>query len=206
MKVKALAAIALIAVGTTSTIALAASPIAAPDSNAQQQLTTNLQNSGFSHVQITPDSFLVKATDKSGDPVDMYITPDSMTELVTNVSDTHPASSAGAMSNAATNTNDGMFLAIPAKDELTSKVIGLDVFNNDKKSIGQIKDVAFDSSGRLNGYVLSVGGFLGLDSHYVAVRPSAVNLTWNASNKTWHAEMNATADQLKAAPTFNYAS
>jgi hypothetical protein len=205
MKVKALAAVALIALGTTSTIALAASPTSAPDNNVQQQLATNLQNSGFSHVQLTPDAFLVKATDKSGDPVDMYITPDSMTELVTNVSDMHATPTADTHA-AATTSGDSMFLNLPAKDELTSKVVGIDVFNNDKKSIGQIKDVAFDSAGQLKGYVLSVGGFLGIDSHYVAVRPSAVNLTWNADNKAWHAEMNTTADQLKAAPAYKYNS
>src|SRR5664279_4927682 len=37
--------------------------------NLQQQVTTNLQNSGFTNVKVMPDSFLVQATDKSGNPV-----------------------------------------------------------------------------------------------------------------------------------------
>src|SRR5664279_4967984 len=35
----------------------------------QQQVTTNLQNSGFTNVKVMPDSFLVQATDKSGNAV-----------------------------------------------------------------------------------------------------------------------------------------
>ena len=49
----------------------------------QQQVTTNLQNSGFTNVKVMPDSFLVQATDKSGNPVTMFIGPNSMSEVTT---------------------------------------------------------------------------------------------------------------------------
>jgi hypothetical protein len=51
---------------------------------------------------------------------------------------------------------------------------------------------------------VSVGGFLGMDEHYVVVNPSAITVTYSDSDKKWHAAMNATADQLKAAPEFKY--
>ena len=51
---------------------------------------------------------------------------------------------------------------------------------------------------------MSVGGFLGMGEHYVAVSPSAVKVSYNSSEKKWHASMNASADQLKAAPEFKY--
>jgi hypothetical protein len=45
-----------------------------------------------------------------------------------------------------------------------------------------------------------------MGDHYVAVRPSSVKLTYDAEAKKWHAEMDANADQLKAAPEYKYAS
>jgi len=42
--------------------------------------------------------------------------------------------------------------------------------------------------------------------HYVVVRPSAISVSFYANDKTWHATMNANADQLKAAPEYKYPS
>ena len=87
---------------------------------------------------------------------------------------------------------------------MSSKVVGLDIYNTDNKDIGQIKDIALNGNGRSQAYIVSVGGFLGLGEHYVAVNPSAVKVSYNEQDKKWHASMNATADQLKAAPEFKY--
>ena len=95
----------------------------------------------------------------------------------------------------------GMFTYVPAQDELSSNVIGLDVYNEDKQNIGTIKDMALDANG-LNGYIVSVGGFLGKGDHYVVVRPSAISL--EAKDNEWYATMNVNADQLKAAPEYKY--
>ena len=40
---------------------------------------------------------------------------------------------------------------------------------NDNKNIGKIKDIALNQHGRAQAYILSVGGFLGVGDHYVAV-------------------------------------
>jgi sporulation protein YlmC with PRC-barrel domain len=93
-----------------------------------------------------------------------------------------------------------MFTYVPAQDELSSNVVGLDVYNEDKQNIGTIKDIALDASG-LNGYIVSVGGVIGKD---VVVRPSAIS--FNAKDNKWHATMNVDADQLKAAPEYKYSS
>jgi len=82
--------------------------------------------------------------------------------------------------------------------------VGLDIYNDKNQDIGQIKDIALNQNGQTQAYVLSVGGFLGMGEHYVAVNPSAVKVTYNDSDKKWHASMNATTDQLKAAPEFKY--
>jgi hypothetical protein len=170
--------------------------------NLRQQLTNNLQQSGFTSVKVVPDSFLVQAKDKSGNPVTMFIGPNSEAE-VTTVGLNGQASDPNA-GNAGTQSG-GMFTSVPAKDELSSKVIGLDVYNNAKQNIGTIKDIAYNGAG-VNGYVIGVGGFLGMGDHYVAVRPSAVKLGYDAKDGKWHASMDANADQLKAAPEFKYPS
>jgi sporulation protein YlmC with PRC-barrel domain len=62
-----------------------------------------------------------------------------------------------------------MFTYVPAHDELSSNVVGLNVYNKDKQNIGTIKNIALDANG-LNGYIVSVGEFLGMGDHYVVVR------------------------------------
>jgi hypothetical protein len=110
-----------------------------------------------------------------------------------------------------TNTGDsaknagGMFTSVPASDELSSKVVDLDVYNNDHQDIGTIKDVAYNGTS-VSGYILGVGGFLGMGDHYVAVRPSAVKLRYDAKDSKWHATMDTNAAQLKSAPEYKYPS
>ena len=157
-------------------------------STLKQQLSADLQQSGFTDVKVMPDSFLVQANDKGGNPVTMFITPNSMAAVTTIGS---------------SNQSSGTFTSVPAKDELSSKAIGLDVYNSTNQDIGTIKDIAFNG-GQIDGYILAVGGFLGLGDHYVAVRPGALDISYNASDNKWHAKMNATAEQLKAAPEYKY--
>ena len=96
-----------------------------------------------------------------------------------------------------------MFVYVPAHEELSSNVVGLDVYNQDKQNIGTIKDIALDADG-LNGYIVSVGEFLGTGDHYVVVHPSAIS--FKAKDNKWHATMDVNAKQLKAAPEYKYSS
>jgi PRC-barrel domain len=99
--------------------------------------------------------------------------------------------------------HDGMFTYVPTRDELSSDVVGLGIHNKDKQKIGTIRDISLDANG-LNGYIVSVGEFLGLGEHYVVVRPSAIS--FSAKDDKWHATMNVNADQLRAAPEYKYSS
>jgi len=47
----------------------------------QAQVQNNLQQAGFTDIQIMPSSFLVRAKDKAGNPVMMVISPDSVTAV-----------------------------------------------------------------------------------------------------------------------------
>jgi len=96
------------------------------------------------------------------------------------------------------------FVQIQNTNMLSSNVVGLDIYNGQNNKIGKIQDIAFDSSKQLTGYILSVGGFLGMGAHYVAVDPNSLNIAYDSQNRVWRASMNATKDQLKAAPEFKY--
>jgi sporulation protein YlmC with PRC-barrel domain len=96
------------------------------------------------------------------------------------------------------------FISVPDTAMLTSNVVGLDIYNAQNNDIGKIQDVVVDGGNTVQGYILSVGGFLGMGTHYVAVNPAAVSITYDSNAKTWRAAMNATKDQLKAAPEFQY--
>lgn len=171
--------------------------------NSNQRLGPNLRNmlqkSGYTDIRVAPTSFMVHAKDSDGNAVVMSISPDTFTE-VTDMN----ASSGSTTGSATTTPASGPFVSIPSSDELSSTLVGLDIYNNDKKDIGQIKDVAMNQNGRAQAYIVSVGGFLGMGEHYVAVSPSALQVSYNATDKKWHATMNATVDQLKAAPEFKY--
>jgi len=180
-----------------------------PNDNANQtagqrmrsNLRDMLEKSGYKDIRVAPTSFVIRARDADGNPVVMSVSSDSFTE-VTNLNNDADATT-GSAGNATSAAGD--FVSVPNGDDLSSKVIGLDIYNNANQNIGQIKDIAMNPSGRSQAYIVSVGGFLGLGEHYVAVNPSAVKVSYNATDKKWHASMNASADQLKAAPEFKYA-
>jgi hypothetical protein len=100
--------------------------------------------------------------------------------------------------------NGPSFVKVENTDMLSSNVVGLDIYNKENNNIGKIQDIAFNASKQMTGYILSVGGFLGMGTRYVAVDPNAVMVQYDANNKTWRATMNATKDQLKSAPEFKY--
>lgn len=173
----------------------------APKQHLGADLRNMLQKSGYTDIRVAPTSFMVRAKDSDGNPVVMSVSPDSFTEL-TGVNTTNETTTGAATAN--NTAGAGRFVSISGNDELSSKLIGLDIYNDKNQDVGQIKDVALNQSGQTEAYILSVGGFLGIGDHYVAVNPSQVKVTYNDSEKKWHASMNATTDELKAAPEFKY--
>jgi len=51
----------------------------------------------------------------------------------------------------------------------SSKLVGLNVYNDSNESLGSINDLLTDKSGNIKGVVIGVGGFLGVGEHLVAV-------------------------------------
>ena len=54
-------------------------------------------------------------------------------------------------------------------DWRTSKIVGLNVYNDNNESVGSINDLLTDKSGNIKEVVIGVGGVLGVGAHLVAV-------------------------------------
>ena len=76
-------------------------------------------------------------------------------------------------SNTTTNTTSAPAATTSAPgyhgDWRSSKVVGLNVYNDSNDKLGSISDLLFDKSGKINAAVIGVGGFLGVGEHLVAV-------------------------------------
>lgn len=126
----------------------------------------------------------------------------------------------------------GQFMTSQSSSEwLGSKLIGLNIYDEKNNKIGSIDQLLVDRNGVIEGVVIGVGGFLGVDKKDVALPfkslwwvsqqaanhksttgsntpPETSSSTATDSSKGYpdHAVLNTTKDQLKNAPNFHYAS
>jgi opacity protein-like surface antigen len=98
---------------------------------------------------------------------------------------------------------DAKFSTVSKDEMFSSKLKGLTVYNQKDESIGEITDLAIKDH-QLDALILSVGGFLGVGEHYVAVSPASVNVRYDSKNDKWRATMSTTKEALKDAPEFKY--
>src|ERR1044072_4312342 len=56
----------------------------------------------------------------------------------------------------------------------SSKMIGLNVYNEQNEKLGDINEIILDKDGKVLGYVVGVGGFLGMGEHDILVEPSKI--------------------------------
>jgi hypothetical protein len=106
------------------------------------------------------------------------------------------------MHHLATNTG---FVAQQEGDRFASRLVGLNIQNPNDENIGEIYDIVLTEAGAIRAYIVSVGGFLGMGTRYVALDPKAITLT-RQDEKNWKATVNANKDQLRAAPEYKYES
>lgn len=90
------------------------------------------------------------------------------------------------------------------KDAFASNIVGLNVYNNANEDVGEIKDLVMGADQKVMGLVMSVGGFLGIGSKYVIVDPKSVAISHDDAKGEWSAKVDATKEQLTAAPEFKY--
>ncbi|MCK0195820.1 PRC-barrel domain-containing protein [Ancylobacter sp. 6x-1] len=95
-------------------------------------------------------------------------------------------------------------VSVAQSDAMASNLIGLDIHNAANEDVGEIKDLVLDSSLKVKGLVLSVGGFLGLGDRYVVVPSDALNMRFDANAKKWIGTTALSRDQIKGLPAFTY--
>ncbi len=85
---------------------------------------------------------------------------------------------------------------------LASKFKGTDVLGSDDKKIGDISDILFDKDGKIEAYLVSVGGFLGVGTKHVALPPSAFKVVKGENNNADKLKVSMNKDELKSAANF----
>lgn len=91
---------------------------------------------------------------------------------------------------------------VNSADMMSSKLIGMTVYNNQNDSVGEVKDLVLENGKTVAGVVVSVGGFLGLGESYVLIDPSSIVVS--DKDGTMKAYVDTTKDTLKNEPKFTY--
>jgi sulfite reductase beta subunit-like hemoprotein len=110
---------------------------------------------------------------------------------------------------------DAKFINAQGTDQwLSSNFIGVDVVGPDNEKIGDITDILFEKNGNVVGYVVGVGGFLGIGAKNVALAPTSFEVVAETDRATTGSaataaraddvklKLNMTKDQLKQAASF----
>jgi hypothetical protein len=94
------------------------------------------------------------------------------------------------------------YVNIQSVDLLSSRLLGIEIYNAQNEVIGEISDIAIADGKSVIGIVASVGGFLGVGTSYVVLDPASVSLS-NADG-AWKAHVDTTKDDLSNAPKLDY--
>lgn len=95
---------------------------------------------------------------------------------------TTTALSGAAFAQSATPARTVQFATVPVDAVLSRNLIGLNVYKTTDEKVGEIKDLVI-ATDKLDGYILSVGGFLGMGKHFVAVTPDSISVTYDPAKK-----------------------
>ena len=115
------------------------------------------------------------------------------------------ADSTVTKSTTGSGSGSAQFVSTQKPDQwLASKFKGTDVIGADGQKIGDVSDILFDKSGKIDAFIVSVGGFLGMGAKDVALAPSAFDVVAGdkSKNESDKLKLTMTKDQLKQAANF----
>ena len=87
----------------------------------------------------------------------------------------------------------------------SSKLIGVKIYNEQNERLGDVNEIITDASGKVMGYVIGVGGFLGMGEHDIFVEPGKIKFV-NEPVRTTAAPANAPSTKTDPALTTRPAS
>jgi sporulation protein YlmC with PRC-barrel domain len=91
---------------------------------------------------------------------------------------------------------------LPSDSTTVANFYKQNVYNPDNTKVGEIADVLLGRDGKVNAFIISVGGFLGIGEKDIAVPFTSIHAT--EKNGTWYLTINATKDTLKEAHGYKY--
>jgi sporulation protein YlmC with PRC-barrel domain len=116
-------------------------------------------------------------------------------------SDKEPAVKSDSMKSESSGKTN--FVSSQKPDQwLASKFKGTDVVGSDNEKIGDVSDILFDKSGKVEAFVISVGGVLGVGAKELALAPSSFDVVPGQNGSSDKLKLAATKDELKNAQTF----
>ena len=169
-------------------------PSTDPPANSQQ---TQSSSSGGSSMNNS------SSMQKSPSAASSTSSPSSAT--TGQASSASPSPSASSTASTSSTSGSQQFVSSQQTNQwLSSKFIGIDVVGADDKKIGDVSDVLFDQQGKIEAYVIGVGGFLGIGAKDVALAPSAFQVVPGdkSKNESDKLKLSMTKDELKNASTF----
>ena len=126
--------------------------------------------------------------------------PTTSTEMKT------PAAPSTSASSTPAAKTEAKFVNSQRQDQfLASKFKGTDVIGADDKKIGDVSDILFDKDGKIEAYVVGVGGFLGIGAKEVAVGMDKLKFMTDKDGKKY-LYTNFTKDQLQAQAAYDKGS
>lgn len=91
---------------------------------------------------------------------------------------------------------------MPAGDIRAEEMVGTTVYGTDDANVGEIGDVVLSADGKVDAYIVDVGGFLGLGEKEVAVGSDNLKFMTDADGKKY-LYTTFTKEQLEAAPAYD---
>jgi hypothetical protein len=85
---------------------------------------------------------------------------------------------------------------------LASKFRGTDVLGTDNQKIGAVNDILFDKTGKIEAFVVSVGGVLGIGAKEVALAPASFDVVPGQNGSADKLKISLNLDELKQAQDF----
>lgn len=85
---------------------------------------------------------------------------------------------------------------------LASKFKGTNVMSADNQKIGDVSDILFDKTGKIEAFIISVGGFLGVGAKEVALAPNSFDVIPGRNGNADVLKLSLNKEELMQAQNF----
>jgi sporulation protein YlmC with PRC-barrel domain len=114
-----------------------------------------------------------------------------------------PSSSSNPPAAAQQSSGKADFVMSQKPDQwLASKFKGTEVIGADNQKIGAVSDILFDKSGKIEAFVVSVGGLLGIGGKEVALAPASFEVIPGKNGSADILKLSLNQDEIKQAQNF----